>query len=103
MKHTAALLLILLAFGCNSTPVADFLDWVSPSQVRPQAVSPPSAVPTPEIAPMITPPTVPAGPPPIPPQDPPPSSVLKPTPAPLPALQRPPMPPLPGDEVTTPH
>jgi hypothetical protein len=82
--------LLLFACGCSTAPVADFLDWVSPSPVRQQGVNP-------------TPVAVPAGPPitsapviPTPPPDAPPSGTAFKPPEPLPAgIDRPPMPPLP--------
>ena len=89
MKRVMASLL-LFACGCSTAPVADFLDWVSPSTVRPQGLnSAPAVVPAPPpttAAPLIRTPS---------PAIPPTGSSFK-TPQPLPAsVARPQMPPLP--------
>jgi hypothetical protein len=62
MKRTAAFLLLLLA-GCTTAPVADFLDFVHPSRVFPQA---PGSLPAPIVVPG--PPRPPGPPSPFPPQ-----------------------------------
>ena len=69
------LLLVILPPGCSSAPVADFLDWVSPSPVRPQGTGQPAAAApaTPAPNPIVLPPEAtpplppPSGPPAVPP------------------------------------
>jgi hypothetical protein len=36
MKRLAGLVVLFLASGCSTAPVADFLDWAAPSHVGPQ-------------------------------------------------------------------
>jgi hypothetical protein len=82
--------LLLFAAGCSTAPVADFLDWVSPSQIRPQGVNP-----APIAAPAL-PPTTPVPVIPTPPPEPVPGSLSFKTPPSNPkADARPMMPPLP--------
>jgi hypothetical protein len=103
MKRMVAMFLFLVASGCSSAPVADFLDWVHPSPVRPQGacqpphttVPPTQPVPNPIVAPPeATPPIHSSGPPPVPLPGPATSAVYKPLPS-SSGSERLPMPPLP--------
>ena len=91
MRRILAIFLFFCASGCSSAPVADFLDWVSPSPVRPQAANPAPIVPATQPA---LPPRIIVQPPDAPPPSPPPTTVNR---APIESgeSQRPPMPPLP--------
>jgi len=47
MRRGAGLLIVLLASGCGTAPIADFMDWVAPSHVGPQMPVAPVASPPP--------------------------------------------------------
>jgi hypothetical protein len=90
MGRMLATILFLFVSGCSCAPVADFLDWVNPSPVRPQATNPATVVPA---AQPPVPPSIVVQPPEAPPPVPPPTTANRP-PAETSRSERPAMPPL---------